>query len=178
MRWTLVFEVVERLSDLANYPAPFEAQRVHVRPEWIDHNGHMNVAYYLMAFDESIGELFDAIGLTRASRRENQIMTFVGDFHIQYLRELVADDPIQITHQLVGYDQKRIHLCLAMNHADQGYVAALAEVISLHIDANTRRVSPMGRTLYREVSALAAAHAHLPAPSNQSRVISIAPKTA
>ncbi len=24
-----------------------------VKPEWIDHNGHMNVAFFVLAFDEA-----------------------------------------------------------------------------------------------------------------------------
>ena len=30
-----------------------------VRPEWIDHNGHMNVAYYVLAFDESTDAVYE-----------------------------------------------------------------------------------------------------------------------
>jgi hypothetical protein len=30
---------------------PFDGYRDLVRPEWIDHNGHMNMGYYLVVFD-------------------------------------------------------------------------------------------------------------------------------
>ncbi len=32
-------------------PAPLELRQGRVRPEWLDYNGHMNVAYYVLAFD-------------------------------------------------------------------------------------------------------------------------------
>ena len=32
-------------------PAPFDRYRTVVRPEWIDHNGHMNMGFYLVVFD-------------------------------------------------------------------------------------------------------------------------------
>ncbi len=35
-----------------------------VRPDWIDYNGHMNVAYYVLAFDLAIDALWARIGIT------------------------------------------------------------------------------------------------------------------
>ena len=35
------------------FPAPYREFSSRVRPEWIDYNGHMNVAYYVAAFDEA-----------------------------------------------------------------------------------------------------------------------------
>ena len=159
--------------DSVTLPAPLETAGGVVRPEWIDHNGHMNVAYYLMAFDEAVGELLDFVGLTRAHKRANNCATFVGDFHIHYARELLEGDPIRITHQLVDCDPKRIHLCQAMYHAEEGYLAARSELISLHIDMSVRRVSPMDPKIYERVAALREAHRALPAPPNQSRTIVI-----
>lgn len=159
------------MFDSNNIPTPFEAARVTVKPEWIDHNGHMNVAYYLLAFDESIGELFEYFGLTDDYRRTHQITTFVGDFHIHYVRELMEGDPIRITHQLVDCDPKRMHLCQSMYHADDGYLAAQSELVSLHVDALARRVAPMGDALYARIDAVRAAHAQLPEPTNRGRRI-------
>lgn len=154
-------------------PVPIETVGGVVKPEWIDHNGHMNVAFYLMAFDEAVGELLDIIGLTREHKRANNCATFVGDFHIHYARELLEGDPIRITHQVVDCDPKRIHLCQAMYHADAGYLAARSELISLHIDMSVRRVSPMAPEIFERIDALRAAHAALPEPPNKSRTISI-----
>jgi acyl-CoA thioester hydrolase len=156
-----------------DHATPLETSSGVVKPEWIDHNGHMNVAYYLMAFDESIGELFDIIGLTREHKKANNCATFVGDFHIHYARELLQGDPIRITHQVVDCDPKRIHLCQSMYHAEQGYLAARSELISLHIDMSVRRVAPMAPEIYARIAALRDAHRVLPVPPNKSRTIVI-----
>ena len=37
-----------------------------VLPEWIDYNGHMNVAYYVMIGDHATDKLFDWIGMDAA----------------------------------------------------------------------------------------------------------------
>lgn len=154
-------------------PTPFESSLCVVKPEWIDHNGHMNVAYYLLAFDEAVGELFDFFGLTRAHKREHQCATFVGDFHIRYVRELLEGDPVRITHQLVGCDRKRMHVCQSMYHGESGYLAAQSEVMSLHIDMQTRKVGPMADPVFARISAIHRAHARLPRPDNQGRSIGV-----
>jgi acyl-CoA thioester hydrolase len=156
-----------------DHAVPLETSTGIVKPEWIDHNGHMNVAFYLMAFDEAVGEVFDLVGLTRERRRANNCATFVGDFHIHYARELLEGDPIRITHQVVDCDPKRIQLCQAMYHAEQNYLAARSELMSLHIDMSVRRVAPMASEIYARFNALRDAHRTLPAPPNMARTISI-----
>ena len=157
-------------------PTPFISSVSHVKPEWIDHNGHMNVAYYLLAFDESVGELFRYMGITHAYRREQQAGTFVGDFHIQYVRELMQGDPFRVEHQIVDCDAKRIHFCQQMFQADEGYLAARSEVISLHMDMRERRVSPMPTAMFAHIDNIRAAHAALPVPPKQGRTIAVTRK--
>ena len=169
--WTHAFEAANFVSTENNYAAPLETTGAVVKPEWIDHNGHMNVAFYLMAFDEAIGVAFNDLGLTKAYRRENQFATFVGDFHIHYARELLEGDPIRVTHQLVNFDEKRLHFCQAMYHGTEGYLAARSELISLHIDMRVRRVAPMAPHVYDNVQRLGEAHATLPKPPNLGRTI-------
>nr|MBC8451738.1 thioesterase-like protein [Rhodospirillaceae bacterium] len=64
------------MPDTAAIPAPLEIHTETVRPEWIDHNGHMNVAYYLLAFDEAAGAISQYIGYTNEYRKANNIGTF------------------------------------------------------------------------------------------------------
>lgn len=77
----------------------FVGPQQNVKPEWIDHNGHMNVAFYLVAFDDSIGSLFRFLGLDRKYRESHKVATYCGDFHIRYVRELHEGDPLTITTQ-------------------------------------------------------------------------------
>ena len=159
--------------ELQTIPAPLVSTGASVLPEWIDHNGHMNVAFYVMAFDESVGDILDFVGLTRAFKKRHNCGTFVGDFHIHYARELLQGAPIRITNQIIGYDRKRFHYCQQMFHAEENFLAAQSEAITLHIDMATRRVAPMHDEIYDKVAALAAAHAQLPAPSNAGRTIRV-----
>ena len=77
-------------------PVPFKRSDYKVKPEWIDHNGHMNVTFYLEAFDHNIGDFFRSLGLTKEYRRRESVATFCGDFNIHYIRELFEGTRIEI----------------------------------------------------------------------------------
>ena len=109
--------------------------------EWIDVNDHMNVAYYVLAFDLAIDGLWHQLGITQDYIRDRRLSTFAVESHIEYLRELRAGEPIVITTQVLAFDQKRIHQFLRMYHADDGFLAATSEWMNLHVDLSTRRVS-------------------------------------
>ena len=122
--------------------AGFEIYRGTVLPEWIDYNKHMNVAYYVLAFDEGVDSLWDVFGITADHIRDNGSSTFAVESHINYLGELKLDDPFIVTTQVLAYDSKRIHQFQRMYHAEEGYLAATAEWMNLHVDLNVRKVAP------------------------------------
>jgi acyl-CoA thioester hydrolase len=80
-----------------------------VRPQWIDHNQHMNMGYYLVVFDLATDEFLQWVGLDGAHRRARQVSTFCLEAHITYHREVRAGDPLRFTTRLLAYDPKRIH---------------------------------------------------------------------
>ena len=41
------------------FQSPFVTNLKKVLPEWIDYNGHMNVAYYTLAFDDALDDFLD-----------------------------------------------------------------------------------------------------------------------
>ena len=112
-----------------------------VSPEWIDYNDHMNVAYYVLAFDYAIDALWARIGITEDYVRRTRGSTFAAETHVTYRAELRVDDPYFVTMELVAYDRKRIHQLQRMYHANEGYLAATAEWMSLHVDLRERRVT-------------------------------------
>ena len=102
-------EIGPFMLDITQIPAPLEIYSERVRPEWIDHNGHMNVAYYLMAFDEAAGAVANQIGYTNEYRKSKNIGTFIGDYHIRYVREVLEGDLLSFTYRIVACDEKRFH---------------------------------------------------------------------
>lgn len=113
-----------------------------VRPEWIDLNGHMNVAYYVLAFDQGVDALWTRVGITGDYIRSRMLSTFAVESHITYRAELKEAEPYRITTQILAVDAKRVHQLQWMYHAEEGYLAATAEWMNLHVDLKTRRVCP------------------------------------
>jgi acyl-CoA thioester hydrolase len=150
-----------------------ELNRLNVRPEWIDYNGHMNVAYYVMAFDQSLDNLLDQIELTRAYRDASNCTVYVLETHVTYRQEVKANDPLLITFRVVDVDDKRIHLFLEMYHEQEGFLAATSEQMILHIDASGPKAHPMPASILGNLQALYTAQKDFPAPDQLRAQIGI-----
>lgn len=144
-----------------------------VRDAWIDFNGHMNVGYYVVAFDEVSVEVLARLGLDETYRQTRQASTFALETHATYERELPPGAPYIVKTQLLDADHKRLHLFHEMFHAEEGWLAATNEVITMHIDMTQRRSAPFPPDVQEKIDALKAAHAGLPWPARQGRVIGI-----
>jgi acyl-CoA thioester hydrolase len=151
------------------FPAPFVSDQFSVLPEWIDLNGHMNVARYLQAFDQAFDEPYERVGLTTDHMQSARGTTFIAEGHITYQRELLLGDPLRITTRLLAFDAKRMHWFQCMYHRDKGYLAATNEWLILYVDIDTRRVGRMPDALLKNFEALLAAHAELPMPREVGR---------
>ena len=151
--------------------APFDEYRAEVLPEWIDYNGHMNVAYYVLAFDYATDAFFDYIGLDSDYRRTTGCSTFAVESHVTYQREVVKGDPLRFTTQLLAYDSKRLRFFHRMFHATEGHLAATSEWLNLHVDLSVRRVGPMPTAIQDRLAAIWEEHRKLPRPEEVGQAI-------
>ena len=158
------------MSDLS---APLDRYRHVVRPEWIDHNQHMNVGYYLVVFDFATDEFFAWVGLDAAHRAAHGVTTFCLEAHVTYHREVRAGDPLRFTTQLLAHDEKRIHYFHAMYHAGEGWLAATNELLSLHVSRATRRAAAMAPEVLARLAEIQRAHDALPRPPQAGRTIGL-----
>ena len=153
--------------------APFDVHRGVVRPEWIDANGHLNMGYYVVAFDLATDEWLDHIGLTAAERDRSGATTFTLESHVNYLREVKEGDPLRFTTRLLAYDAKRIHYFHEMHHATEGYLAATNELMSLHVNLEARRAASMAEDVLAQLAEVLSVHETLPVPSQVGRRIGL-----
>jgi acyl-CoA thioester hydrolase len=156
-----------------DFPAPYDHFRGEVLPEWIDYNGHMNLAYYMVLFDGATDLLFDALDLGLDYRRTRQLGTFVAETHNLYERELLVGAAVRVTTQVLAVDDKRLHLGHEMFGLDGGQRCATQELMFLHVDLAARRVSPFPQDLARRIGIAAEAHAALPQPAWVGRRIAM-----
>lgn len=146
-----------------------EVFRGVVAPEWIDINNHMNVAYYVLAFDHGIDSVWQDFGITDAYIREQNNSTFAVEAHVMYRRELRLDDPYIVTTQVLAFDAKRLHQFQRMYHATDGYISATAEWMNLHVDMGTRRVSPWPANILSGIRDFARRHGDERMPADAGR---------
>ncbi len=159
------------------FEAPISRLREPVLAEWVDYNGHMNVAYFTLIFDHGSDVFYPLIGLGKPYRERTGKSTFAVESHTTYSREASLGDEVVVTTQLLGHDAKRIHYFHVMSHARDGYQMATLELLALHVDLGQRKVEPMPRECQKLLAEMAEAHAGLPRPPQVGSVMTIGPKT-
>ncbi|WP_210164899.1 thioesterase family protein [Afifella pfennigii] len=144
---------------------------MHVKDEWIDYNGHMNVAYYVLLFDRAIDEAFLTVGLGPEYVEKRRASFFTVELHVHYLRELTAGAPVFATWQCLGADDKRIRSWLELFHAEEGYLAAACEQMHVHVDLAARRSAAFPPHIRQKLDETLAAHQALPFPERAGAAI-------
>jgi len=155
---------------------PFVSSPMTVVPEWIDYNGHMNVAYYIVLFDRCIDELFSSLGVGPEYVKRENASTFTMEGHITYQRELAVNAPVKMTLRIVDYDQKRLHIYLEMFHDQEGFLSATWEQLTLHVDMNAKRASVFPDAVLEKIDQMYQAHSTLPPSTHIGRIIGIRKK--
>ncbi|WP_323783635.1 thioesterase family protein [Thalassovita sp.] len=143
--------------------SPFLSTTMEIKPEWIDYNGHLNMAYYNVLFDTGVDQAFELIGFGADYAAERQLTFYTAEFHVRYLRELHLGDKVRVGFQLLDSDDKRLHYCQWLYHED-GWLAATAEGLALHIDMTGPRVMPFPDDIADKVKAMRAEHDALGRP--------------
>jgi acyl-CoA thioester hydrolase len=170
--WGEVMKDTDRL-DVSQIRAPFETDRLVVRPEWIDYNGHMNVAFYIKAFDEAFDELYTLLGFDDETIKRTGISTFTAEMHITYQREVREGDRLRIATQLIDFDAKRMHYIQSMYHAEEGFLAATDEWLIMCVDLVRRKSVAIPEPLRRFLGEVKRTHSALMLPPEAGRRISL-----
>lgn len=145
--------------------------RETVRDAWVDHNGHMNVAAYLTAFDGAVCAFCTgmAIGPDQIARTNKTI--FVAQANLIYKRELLNGAPIRITVQVLGMTEGRVHVYLAMYDAQNDCLAAANEQLLVCVDLTTRRPANLPEAALERFKSVFDVHETLPVPRFVGRQI-------
>lgn len=153
--------------------APFEAKGRTVPKEWTDWNGHMNVGYYVVAFDHATGDIFNNFGLPYEYTKFRIGMYFVLEGHVNYEKEIKEGDAFRIETQILDHDLKRVHLFHSMYDAGDGKLVATNELMLMNIDYESRRSAPWPLWANDRIERMAALHRTLPRPRQVGSVIAI-----
>jgi acyl-CoA thioester hydrolase len=151
----------------------FTVHREIVRPEWVDYNAHMNVAYYVLVFDHATDAVFDRLDLGEAYRGRTGCSVFVGEAHVTYEREVCQGDPLRVSSRVLGFDGKRIVLYHEMEREGADGLVATNEVLCLHVDLTSRRTTPLPKVAVARLERSVARDGGLPRPLRAGRAIGL-----
>lgn len=151
---------------------PFVSPPLEIEREWIDYNGHLNMAYYNVLFDRGSDLAFAALGMGPDYARERRLTCYTAEIHVCYVREVHLGDRVTVSLQILDHDEKRVRFYQEMRHGD-GWLSATSENLMLHVDMTGPRVTPFPADIARRIAAMAKAHAVLPLPERAGRSIAI-----
>ena len=123
---------------------PYDASMVVVTEDMCDLNGHMNVAYYLQAFDIYSRPMFEDFGFTK-KHFENGYSSFAVEDSIRYLKEFLLGEKIFPRFRLENFNKKLIHIVGILLNAE-GQLASISETIIVHVDMRTRKTIEMPKS--------------------------------
>ena len=128
---------------------PYVAPTFSVSNDMCDQNGHMNVSYYLQAFDENSRNLFEEIGFDEDYLQMGYSCFAIED-SLRYLREFLEGDEIRSMFRIHDFNEKVIHIVGVLLDS-QDRLSAISETLVVHIDMHSRKASGMPDQLLKKV---------------------------
>lgn len=110
-----------------------------VREDWIDYNGHLSEAYYVLVFGFATDTAMDALGLGADYREETGCSLYTVEAHVRYLQEVDRDAHLRVRTLLVGDAEKKLHLAHEMYVGDD--LVATEEILGIHVDQGDGRAT-------------------------------------
>jgi acyl-CoA thioester hydrolase len=152
--------------------APLALYRTVVPADWLDYNGHMSEANYLVMVGYAADAFFSYVGIDDDYRAAGHSL-YTAETHLHHLRESGLGDQLDSTLQVLDLGPKSLHLFITMRIVGSGDPVATAEQLLVHVDMASGRVVPMPADLYERIAAIRDAHASLPRPDAVGHVMGI-----
>src|SRR4029077_12048728 len=141
-----------------------------VRPEWVDYNRHMSDFRYGQLFGDATDALFRQIGVDEAYRDTGR-MYYSVESHVRHLGEAKAGEPLYVTTQLLGVDDKRLHVFHRMHRGRDDMLIATAEQLHLHVDTARAKATAVDTGLRAKLDAIRRTQSALARPPEAGRSI-------
>ena len=112
-----------------------------IKKEWTDYNKHMNVAYYVLVFDESWEVMLQKFKMGENSAKTTGMSTMVVETYITYNNEVKEGEEVEVFLTYFDHDKKRLHYKLEMIEKSSKKLSATIQLLSLYVDLKKRKVS-------------------------------------
>jgi acyl-CoA thioester hydrolase len=133
----------------------FPVYHVKIEPEWIDFNGHVRDAYYMLAASYAVDGLMDHLGLDAAYRESTHCTLYTLEMHIHFLHEVKQSDDLKILTSILDVDRKRIHAGFTFACSRLAEPAATADMMLLHVHQGQKPASaPLPEAVTEKLNAV------------------------
>ena len=112
-----------------------------IKKEWTDYNSHMNMAYYILVFDQTWEIILNKFHMGEESAKTTNMSTMVVETHTTYNNEVKEGDEVEINLTFLDHDKKRLHYKMEMIEKSSKKLSSTLEMLSLYIDLDKRKVS-------------------------------------
>ena len=144
-----------------------------IQPDWVDYNGHLRDAFYLLIFSYATDALMDTLSLTSENREASGHSLFTLELHLNYLHEVKLGAEVQVQTQLIAHDAKRLHLYHSLHLPGDEKELAGNEQMLLHVDLAGPHSAPFTEATLARLATISSAQADLPRPALLGRVIGL-----
>ena len=109
--------------------------------EWVDYNNHLNMAYYVLIFDQACEVLLEKFKMGAESAKTEKRSTMVVETNTKYISEIEEGNEVDVMLTFFDHDKKRLHLKLEIIEKKTKKVSASIEWLSLYVNLETRKVT-------------------------------------
>ena len=142
--------------------------------DWVDYNGHLRDAFYLLIFSYATDAFMDLIGLASDERDASGNSLFTLEAHINYLHEVKFGEEVEVRTQIVAHDSKRVQLYHSLYKTGGDQQLAASDQMLLHVDLATGPKSALFSKQSLEALRMLVETQHdQPAPAYTGRVIGL-----
>jgi len=146
---------------------------IRIKPEWIDHNGHLNVAYFVLAFDIATDGVYEDWGIGLEYQQQSGCSVYTLGMNVDYLKELFVDEEVRVTTQLLGLDHRKIHYFHTMLQAGTGEVVAVNECLAINVGLESKRSASFPDRVQRKLAEIFEQHRKMKKPARCGRRLEI-----
>lgn len=152
--------------------APLHLWEGRVLADWIDYNGHMSEAFYVLVFGYATDAFMDLIGMDESYRQRTSLSLYTVEAHVRYLSEVSEGESLRVSTQILATDSKRVHLFHHM-YGPTDTSLATEEVMLLHVDASGPRTVSFDPKVSDHLEVAIRAHARLATPEQAGSSIGL-----
>lgn len=147
--------------------------RTTIPADWVDYNGHLRDAFYLLIFSYATDALMDEIGLDEQGRAATGHTLYTLECHLNYLAEVKLGAEVEVRTQLLGCDAKRLHIHHSLHYPGEAAELAASEQMLMNIDSVQGRSAPFAAAVAERIRGISTEQLGLPRPEHVGRVIAL-----